>query len=198
MQALPAIDGAAVLVPVKAFARAKERLAPALGPDERAQLARRMAEHVLEAAAPLPVAVVCDDDDVAAWATGRGALVIETPGLGLNGAVVAGVARLADAGATEVLVAHGDLPRATALARLAGFDGVTVVPDRVDDGSNVVCVPACAGFVFAYGPGSFARHVTEARRLQLALRIKRVPDLAFDVDGPADVVALGSAPRGPR
>jgi 2-phospho-L-lactate guanylyltransferase len=57
-----------VLVPVKAFAEAKLRLAPALPPLARAELAKAMATAVLDAARPLPTAVVCDDLDVAAWA----------------------------------------------------------------------------------------------------------------------------------
>ena len=96
-------------------------------------------------------------------------MVLPEPGRGLNGAVEAGVARLAALGASEVLVAHADLPMAHGLARLAGFDGVTLVPDRRDDGTNVVCVPAGAMFRFAYGPGSFVRHRAEAERLGTAL-----------------------------
>ena len=46
------------------------RLAPVLGPKARAALAREMAEHVLKAARPLPVVVVCDDEEVAEWAAG--------------------------------------------------------------------------------------------------------------------------------
>ena len=34
-----------------------------------------------------------------------------------------------------MIVAHGDLPRATDLARCADFDGVTLVPDRHGDGT---------------------------------------------------------------
>ena len=56
---------AVVLVPVKAFAAAKGRLAGVLDGPGRAALARSMAEVVVAAAAPLPVVVVCDDDDVA-------------------------------------------------------------------------------------------------------------------------------------
>ena len=52
-----------MLVPVKAFAEAKARLAPALDAGQRERLARAMAEHVVAAAAPLPVSVVCDDED---------------------------------------------------------------------------------------------------------------------------------------
>jgi len=186
------LDGCVVLIPVKAFDTGKARLAPALDRAGRAELSRQMATRVLEAAAPLPVAVVCDDPEVARWAVEHGALALPEPGRGLNGAVEAGVSRLAAAGASEVLVAHADLPLAHGLARLAGFDGVTLVPDRRDDGTNVACVPARAGFGFAYGAGSFARHQDEAARLGLACRIVRHPDLAWDVDLPSDIPGLGA------
>lgn len=181
------LDGAVVLVPVKAFAKAKARLAPTLDPGRRAALARAMAQRVLLAAAPLPVAVVCDDEEVARWASERGAVVLGEPGRGLNGAVQTGVARLGAAGASEVLVVHGDLPLAEGIVSLAGHPGVTLVPDRKEDGTPVVCVPASAGFRFSYGPGSFQRHVREARRLGFDPRIVRVPALRADVDEPGDL-----------
>lgn len=181
--------GAAVLVPIKAFGAAKARLASTLDPDRRAALARAMAATVLAAAAPLPVAVVCDDDEVARWALRHGAAVLPEPGRGLNGAVHAGIAKLAAAGATEVIVAHADLPMASGLAQLAGYRGVTLVPDRRRDGTNVVAVPAEAEFRFSYGPGSFARHVAEAQRLRLPCRVVDEPRLSWDVDVPADLTA---------
>ena len=49
-----------VLVPVKAFGRAKLRLAEVLDGPARARLAREMADRVLSAATGHPVAVVCD------------------------------------------------------------------------------------------------------------------------------------------
>lgn len=178
---------AAVLVPVKAFALAKARLAPALSPAERSALARSMAEAVLAAAGALPVAVACEDDGVAAWARALGATVVWAPGRGLNGAVEDGVELLAGRGMTRVLVVHADLPGARDLDRLIGFDGVTLVPDRREDGTNVACVPARARFRFAYGPGSLARHVAETHRLGLALRVVREPSLAWDIDHPGDL-----------
>lgn len=186
-------DAVAVLVPVKAFAHAKVRLAPALPPAERAVLARTMAEGVLRAAGDALTAVACDDAGVAAWAIERGAMIVWTPNLGLNGAVARGVEALGRQGAERVIVAHADLPLADDLLWAATFDGVTLVPDRRDDGTNVLCVPAEAGFGFSYGPGSFRRHEAEARRLGLPVRVARVPNLAWDVDTPAD---LGfAAPR---
>ena len=179
--------GTAVLLPVKAFAGAKARLAPTLDAREREALVRAMAEGVLRAARPLPVSVVCDDAAVAAWAADRGASVLLAPEKGLNGAVAHGVAALSHAGMARVIVAHADLPLARELAPVAAFEGVTLVPDRRQDGTNVACVPAGAGFRFAYGPGSFDRHVAEAGRLGLALRVLRDPLLSWDVDLPADL-----------
>lgn len=180
----------AVLIPVKAFTEAKLRLAPALGPGERRVLARALATRVLHAAAPLPVAVVCDDVEVAAWARDHRALVVWEPERGLNRAVQAGVERLSAEGARRVIVAHADLGLARDLAWVAAFAGVTLVPDGRDNGTNVACVPAGSGFTFSYGPGSFARHGDEARRLGLALRVVREPRLGRDVDLPADLVAV--------
>jgi 2-phospho-L-lactate guanylyltransferase len=180
-------EPAAVLVPVKSFARAKLRLAPALEAGERARLARSFATRVVRAAAPLPVAVACDNEEVAAWAVGEGAAVCWTPGLGLNGAVAAGVAFLTARGATRVVVAHGDLPFATGLAALATGEGVTLVPDRHERGTNVCCVPSRAGFAFSYGPGSFLRHQAEATRLGLPLTVVRSAELGLDVDEPEDL-----------
>ncbi len=185
---MPRVHGSVVLVPVKAFAKAKARLAPTLDPVRRAALAQAMAERVLAAAAPLPVAVVCDDEDVARWAEARGAMVLPEPGRGLNGAVQTGVRRLSDAGASEVLVVHGDLPLAEGIEELAGFPGVTLVPDRREDGTTVVCVPASADFHFAYGPGSFSRHLAEAVRLDVTWRVVRSPALRADVDVPDDLL----------
>ena len=63
----------ALLVPVKAFTHAKQRLASVLQPDERARLARWMAARVLASPDGLPIFVACDDEDVRAWAEQQGA-----------------------------------------------------------------------------------------------------------------------------
>lgn len=179
-----------MLVPVKAFARAKQRLADVLDPAARRSLAVAMAETVLHAAGGLRTAVVCDDDEVRAWAAAQGAEAIWTPGLGLNGAVEAGIAHLARRGIVRVVVAHADLPLATDLTWLA--DGgepsfATLVPDRRCDGTNVLCVPTEVGFVPAYGGGSFGAHRAEAARLGLVTRLVRDDALGWDVDVPADL-----------
>lgn len=178
---------AALLVPVKDFTRAKLRLAPVLDETERMQLARALADRVLDAAGGLDTFVVCDDPSVRVWAEERGATVIWAPGRGLNGAVQFGVDHLAERGISEAVVSHSDLPLARGIPTLTEFTGVTLVPDRFGDGTNLACVPTGDGFRFAYGPGSFRRHADETRRRGLALRVVRDRRLSWDVDRPRDL-----------
>ena len=151
-----------------------------------------MATRVVHVGGRLPVAVVCDDAAVADWAAQLGAAVIWEPGRGLNGAVQHGVTQLGREGARTVVVAAGDLPLANDLRWVARFPGVTIVPDRHHDGTNVIAVPTAADFTFAYGPGSFARHLEEARRLGLPTRVVHGSPLAWDVDVPDDLAVLPS------
>jgi 2-phospho-L-lactate guanylyltransferase len=184
-----------VVIPIRAFALGKARLATSLVEAERAVLARRWAEQVVHASAPLPVVVVSSDPDVRTWARDLGVEGIDDPGT-LDGAAASGVDHLRARGCTRVVVAHADLPRARDVARLAR-DGaqpvVALVPCHRDDGTPVLSIPAGVDFRFAYGPGSFRRHADEARRLGLGLRVVRDADLAFDVDVPDDLVVLGEA-----
>src|SRR5690606_7649427 len=126
---------AATLVPVKAFAHAKARLAGVLSPRDRLALARWTAERVLHAAAPLPVFVACDDDEVASWASERGATVLWRPGMGLTPAVADGIATMASLGIEHVIVAHSDLADPTRLDALVRSGAAVVVPDARDDGT---------------------------------------------------------------
>jgi len=148
---------------------------------------RRMAERVLAAASPLAVAVVCDDPEVAGWAREQGALVVWEPGRGLNGAVEAGVARLGELGVRTVTVVHADLPLAAGIGALEPFEGVTLVPDRQDNGTNLIRLRVDCGFRFSYGPGSFERHLEECARLGIPCSVLRRDELAFDIDLPSDL-----------
>jgi 2-phospho-L-lactate/phosphoenolpyruvate guanylyltransferase len=189
-------DGyATVVVPIKAFDLAKGRLASVLDPVSRRRLARDMAEHVLTRAAPAPLLVVCDDDEVAAFATSLGARVCEDPGGGLNAAVRHAASVLADEGVSHIGVVHADLPVARPYARWLCQPGVTIVSDRRGDGTNLLVAPS-VGFEFAYGPGSFARHAAHARARGMRLRIVVEPSLALDIDTPADLARIAATDIG--
>jgi 2-phospho-L-lactate/phosphoenolpyruvate guanylyltransferase len=179
---------AAVLIPVKDFRQAKARLAGVLATDDRIRLARWTAERVVAAAAPLPVFIACDDIEVAEWAETVGATVLWRAGMGLNAAVLDGIDTLATAGIENVIVAHSDLPVPSPLAGLVMSGGAVLVPDTRRDGTNVIAVPTRAGFVPAYGSGSYRRHLAHVVSLGIAVRVVRDPRLALDIDTLEDLV----------
>lgn len=200
----------AVVVPVRSFDGALSRLAGVLDPDRRRDLMRELSGRVVAAARPHPVHVVTSDPEVAEWAgtVGAAAIRVGEPGPGpverlaggaaeggepgLTASVTAAVERLAAAGVQRAVVAHADLPLVESLEAAVG-PGLTIAPDRHRDGSNVVCVPAAAGFRFAYGPGSFERHLAEAGRLGLPVTVVDDPALAWDLDHPEDLAALSES-----
>ena len=65
---------------------------------------------------------------------------------------------------------------------------MTLVPDRHRDGTNVIALPTDMPFQFAYGPGSFQRHLDSAIADGLSVRVRRDPLLALDIDTPSDLV----------
>ncbi len=177
---------------MRAFTLGKLRLAAQLDEASRRELARRWATTVVRAAAPMPVVVVSSDPEVEAWAASEHALVVADPGT-LDGAAEAGRANLADLGCTRVVVAHGDLPLARTFEPVLADipqHAVAIVPCHRDDGTTVLSIPAASSFPFAYGPGSFRRHVAAVHQLGWECRVVRDPNLAFDVDVPADLDQL--------
>jgi 2-phospho-L-lactate guanylyltransferase len=190
----PRLARAGVVLPIRAFAVGKARLAATLDDARRTELAQRMAERVLAAAGALPRVVVTSAPEVIEWAEARGAAVLADPG-DLDGAAGAGVRWCADQGLVRAVIAHADLPRAPtgALVRFAA-DGdrpiAALVPCHRDDGTPVLAVPTGTSLVFAYGAGSFRRHAAHARAAGLAVRVVRDADLGFDVDLPADLAVL--------
>jgi 2-phospho-L-lactate guanylyltransferase len=176
-----------LLVPVKAFADAKARLAAALSPAQREALARWSAERVLGAAQGMRTFVVCDHADVAGWAAALGAEVLWHPGVGLNAAITLAFDDLRSLGADHVVIAHADLPRATHLADIAEPGTITLVPDANLDGTNVLSLPASVTFEFQYGVGSFGRHLAQALASGAATSVRRHPLLSLDIDTPLDL-----------
>lgn len=176
---------AALLVPVKAFHRAKARLTGVLPDAERARLARLMAERVVRSMSPAFVA--CDDTEVAEWAERLGATVVWAPGLGLNGAVDEGVAVVTTAGFDHVVVSHGDLPMPAALVAVACEDTVVLVPDRRRDGTNVLSRPTDVVLPASYGGGSFRRHLDLAMATGRRVSVRFDAELAIDLDTEADL-----------
>jgi len=181
------------LVPVKALAEAKGRLAPAVGPLPRRLLAIAMFEDVVAAlqAVPALVAPVVVSPDREVWrrADAMGCRVVEEPpGAGdLNGALTAAARRLGNG--SPLLVVTADLPLASpaGLERVlaAARAPVAVVPSADGGGTNVLAWRDPASFAPSFGPDSAARHLA----VPGAVRVEE-PGLSLDVDTLADLEAV--------
>ncbi len=179
----------AALIPVKSFDLAKGRLADRLSTQQRSSLAKAMAKRVVRAAHPMPTFVICDDDEVAAWAESLAVQPLWSPVSGLNPSVTYGRDEVRST-FEWIVIAHADLPLATDLSWVADFDGVTIVQDRRGEGTNVMAIPTAVDFRFNYGTDSSALHQAEAERLDLALRVVDDDELGWDVDTGSDLDQL--------
>jgi len=191
-------EGVLAALPLKPFTAAKGRLDGLLGPGARASLARATAERVAAACreAGAHTAVVTADPAVGRWCEELGLEVItEPPGGGLNGAAVTAAAEAGRRGLAWCIV-HADLPLLTAagVAAVAGAAGpgrAALAPSH-DGGTNLFA--AACPLDFAYGPGSFARHLTVAGHLQV--RVVVTVGTSLDIDGPEDLRRAAALPGG--
>lgn len=181
----------AVIIPLKGFAKAKERLSGVLDPATRALLAEYTAEAVIDEARVLAdvktVVVVTDDEACAEWARRAGAeALVETSGL--NASVALAYRHLGDS-VDWVMICHADIVHPERLAALPspGESQVVLVRDRHRNGTNVMILPANREFDFHYGAASAEAHRAEC--ISRDLRPVEVIDtlLGIDVDTPADL-----------
>lgn len=197
----------AVLVPCKALAEGKSRLAPML--DERAR--RELCAHLLARTISIVIAftgragvhVVTDDAAVVDVSERLGVATIADVGGGLVPALAAARAMLLarSPAPRTILVLPIDLPdlEAAALTDLTTRDAeVVIAPDTAGRGTNVLRLTgrACELMSFAYGADSFAGHTARATDAGLTLDVVRHPRLAFDLDTVDDLVTWRSRGTG--
>lgn len=189
-----------VVIPVKTTQAGKSRLD--LPGADRPQLALAVALDTIAAAAAAQqvgeVLVVTSDADVQAGVEQiDGATWIPDPGMGLNGAVRAGLERASEEARAGML---GDLPALTpadldgALAAAAGHERA-VVADAENSGTVLVTWRTPATYEPHFGPESAARHVEAGHAL---LDVPARSALRRDVDTAEqlrDAAALGLGPR---
>jgi 2-phospho-L-lactate/phosphoenolpyruvate guanylyltransferase len=200
------------VIPVKEAGLAKQRLAEALSPRLRRDLALAMFEDVLDAVAAVEalqgIAVVTADRSVADVARRFGAQVCsEGAHDGHTGAVRAAARRLAATSST-MLTIPGDVPLVSSIdisrvlsAHLAAHPAApafTIVPAWDERGSNtIVCSPADV-VPLRFGPDSYFPHLAAARAVGLTPAIVRNSAIALDIDEFSDLTRFMKRPSPTR
>jgi 2-phospho-L-lactate guanylyltransferase len=199
------VHGVWVIVPVKSFALAKQRLALVLSAGERARLAQTMLCDVLEqltALAQLAGIMVVTADPFAAQIAGSfGARHIpDLSETGVNQAVALGFDAVKSSGGPVAALA-ADVPFATSGeigAALSHLDQhlVVLAPAETDGGTNLLALRRVGLMEPSFGEGSFARHREQARTRNLDCGVVRARGLCHDIDLASDLVSPpGSAGR---
>ncbi len=191
-------------VPVKGFAGAKQRLAPALTPPQRQALARAMLTDVLAAlaAAPLAGILVCTEDaEAAALARAYGAEVTsDGASAGHTGAVMAMGRWLRARELGAMLTVPGDIPRVTAaeiaalITAAAPAPSFTIAPSRDRLGSNAILLAPENAVPLRFGDDSFYPHLAAARAAGIAPVVVPLAGIGLDIDTPNDLAALRALP----
>jgi len=190
-----------IAIPVKSLSRAKTRLAPQLTPIERGALTLAMLEDILDATLAVPeweTWVVSPDEAVLEIAARRRAKPVAEAKAPLSAAVrqVELLARESEADALAILL--GDVALSTTEALTAALRTLgPVVMARSDDdgGTNLLLRRPIRAIPARFGPDSFRRHREAAAERDLPVSVVERPELAFDLDGPEDILTLLSAER---
>jgi 2-phospho-L-lactate guanylyltransferase len=193
----------AAILPVKRFARAKQRLGASVADPLRLELARAMVADVLVAlretgSIERTIVVTCEDS-VMRSAGEQDALVVRevAEDEGQSAAVALGIRRALAEGIERVLCIPGDCPAldpaeldALLGAHARGGPEVTIVPDRHGTGTNGLLLTPPEAIAPSFGPGSCERHRALALAAGVACHLERPPSLLLDIDTGADLAVL--------
>ena len=192
-----------VLLPVKDFKDAKQRLVPALDALTRAGLARAMLLDVLNvlrrARTPQRVVVFTASLEVIQMAKVFGFEVVLEPSVDGHSAAVNRMVAELSANSSRILSIAGDLPRLLPtevdFALEASSEPITFLPSRDWTGTNGVLFIPPARITMEYGLGSFRRHLSKAAAAGIRSDVIDLPGIAFDIDTPEDLQAFLDDPR---
>ena len=199
----------ATLLPVKSFARSKQRLAEFLSPAERTLLAQTMFEDVfaalreaagqregverlLVASAEPYVAARCREEQVD--------FLAEQDQISHSESVCRATAWAMELGATSLLAVPIDTPAVTAIEILALLQEgrrsqVVIVPSADGSGTNALLRTPADAIPPRFGPDSCRLHAREAEARGLTYRVLPLPGLSHDLDAPEDLDGFLSEPR---
>jgi 2-phospho-L-lactate/phosphoenolpyruvate guanylyltransferase len=190
-----------VIIPVKPFNRAKSRLSEVLSPQQRQSLAENMLRHVLQVVASVPqvmgTLVVSRDTKALALARDFGARTVQESGTPeLNQALMRATQIVIGWKGDAVLILPADLPLLAAsdivgLIELGRAQRTVVIAtDQDEDGTNALLLRPPGLINYAYGVGSYHRHIDLARAAGAAVQFYRSLRLSQDIDVPEDLRAI--------
>ena len=190
--------GVWVIVPVKPLNQAKTRLSQVLSPEERQHLAETMLRHVLGVVQHVPqlmgTLVISRDNKALAIAREYGARTVQESGAPeLNAALMRATQVISRLNGSAILILPADLPLIVqedvqGIIHMGENEpSVVIATDQHQDGTNALFIRPPGLFDYAYGPGSFRRHIDKAREAGAEVHVYQSERLSLDIDMPSDL-----------
>lgn len=198
-----------VIVPLKEFDNAKQRLADILTRQQRRDLSRAMARDVLEVVSKHPLV-----DGVTLLSGSALALdlaqqyqvkflaehTLNTSGLNniLQAAIVQITNTVKPNSTVDIMILHGDLPLISAQEithLIEQYQAQTksmmlIAPDRHGTGTNCLAFQAPCNLTLAFGSNSYAKHCNGAKQSGLLINTVELMGTKTDIDLPEDLLTL--------
>ncbi len=189
------------IVPVKPLRRGKSRLAGVLTEEERTFLNYTMLAKTLKALSGVPevdqVLVISRDSGALALARDFKAKTIQEDGSSdLNTALRRATVLAQLYTAQQVLIIPDDLPLIDSESLRCFIEQgshpphIVIAPDRRRAGTNGLLVNPAGLIDYRFGPGSFQKHIDQAKRYNIPVEICEYTSLALDLDVPEDLELL--------
>ncbi|MFN8374598.1 MAG: 2-phospho-L-lactate guanylyltransferase [Anaerolineae bacterium] len=187
-----------VIIPVKPLKLAKSRLAAVISPDQRQEFAQTLLRHTLEVVQNVPTVtgtlVISRDTKALSIARDYKAYTVMESGTPeLNAALMRATQVVAGWHAEAVLILPSDLPLlasedvSSMIAMGREHQTVVIATDQHEDGTNAMMVRPAGLFPYAYGPGSYHRHIDLAKQSGAAVKAYHSERMLLDIDLPEDL-----------
>jgi 2-phospho-L-lactate/phosphoenolpyruvate guanylyltransferase len=190
------------IIPVKPLRRGKSRLSGVLSLEARTALNHYLLSNTLEILASVPEIeyslVVSRDPEALTVAREYGARTVQEQGSPqLNTALTRATMVALSHSVQGILIIPADLPLLTrddiheVVSRGVNPPVVVITPDRHHQGTNALLISPPGLIQYEYGPGSFQRHCSQAKKAGARLEVCERGSVALDIDFPEDLELAG-------
>lgn len=189
------------VIPIKPLNRGKSRLAGLITPEERAYLNQELLLQTISCLRGIPniveIAVISHDPNALHLSREMGVRTIqEARNTNINKALRKASEAFHAFGAENLLILPADLPLVKPddinglLSCSQGEGEMIISPDRRMSGTNALFVNPIGILDYEFGLWSFKKHLEQAERKKIRIKIYNNERIAFDLDIPEDLEEL--------
>ena len=185
------------IIPIKPLRRGKSRLSSVLSEDKREGLNKYLLTSTLQCLRKINkidhILVISYDPTALTLARKFGArTVLENRNTNINRALRKATLAAKAIKSSKILVVPADLPLLTEGDLLSVIEEsgdppeIVIVPDRKMSGTNMLLINPIGAIKYDFGEWSFRKHIEQAERKKINIKICNRSNLSFDLDLPED------------